>query len=380
MPFKRRTLTELRDENRNFLQAELEGVGELLRFGNLKVLADIDAGMAHLHYSYLDYIALQSTPFTATGDHLAGWMGLKNVYRKPASAAKSPSVKATGSGQGIIPAGTVLNRGDGYQYITDAELKVTDGGAGTTSITAILPDISKDVTGGGARGNAVAGTILTLDVNIAGIDSQLILLEAATGGADIEKEEDFRARGLLSWHKPAQGGSDADYLKWAREVPGITRAWVKRRINGAGTVGVYIMCDGNNNGGFPVGTDGISKLEDWGAVKATGDQLAVADHIYPLQTDTAIVFICSPVRKVINLQISGISGVDSVNVKKIKDALNILFFENANPDGSGKIYLSDINKAIGNVSGTSGYVLDIPNANISFAVGEIPELGQVNFV
>lgn len=52
MPFKRKTLSELRQENRQFMQAELESVGALLRFGNLKVLADMDAGMAHLHYAY----------------------------------------------------------------------------------------------------------------------------------------------------------------------------------------------------------------------------------------------------------------------------------------------------------------------------------------
>lgn len=74
MPFKRKTLSELREENRQFMQAELESVGALLRFGNLKVLADMDAGMAHLHYAYLDYIALQTNPFTATGNTLpAGW-------------------------------------------------------------------------------------------------------------------------------------------------------------------------------------------------------------------------------------------------------------------------------------------------------------------
>ena len=44
MPFKRKTLSELRQENRQFMQAELESVGALLRFGNLKVLADMDAG------------------------------------------------------------------------------------------------------------------------------------------------------------------------------------------------------------------------------------------------------------------------------------------------------------------------------------------------
>ncbi|MEG2567948.1 MAG: baseplate J/gp47 family protein, partial [Acinetobacter sp.] len=229
MPFKRKTLSELRDENRNFLQAELKNVGALLRFANLKVVADMDAGMAHLHYGYLDYMALQSNPFTATGEYLAGWMALKRVYRKPASAAKSKDVKAVGTTNCIIPAGTILNRGDGYQYTVATEIKIQDSGEGHGGITAVLPDVTDDVTGGGANGNADAGTVLTLDVNIAGVEAQLTLIEAATGGADIEDEEVFRSRGLLSWQEPPQGGSDTDYKKWALEVSGGTRAGVKRR-------------------------------------------------------------------------------------------------------------------------------------------------------
>ena len=380
MPFKRKTLSELRDENRNFLQAELKNVGALLRFANLKVVADMDAGMAHLHYGYLDYIALQSNPFTATGENLAGWMALKRVYRKPASAAKSKDVKAVGSANRVIPAGTILNRRDGYQYTVATEIKIQDSGEGHGGITAVLPDVTDDVTGGGANGNADAGTVLTLDVNIAGVESQLTLIEAAIGGADIEDEEAFRSRGLLSWQEPPQGGSDTDYKKWALEVSGVTRAWVKRRLNGAGTVGVYIMCDGNLNDGFPIGTDGISQLEDWGAVKASGDQLSVADHIYPLQTDTAIVFVCSPIRKSIDFEIAGIKDADSTVVSNIKSALTTLFFDEATPDGTGKIDLSDINKSISNVDGTKGYILNSPSSNITFNVGEIPLLGEVDFV
>lgn len=380
MPFKRKTLSELRTENQQFMQAELEKVGALLRFGNLKVLADMDAGMAHLHYAYLDYIARQCTPFTSTDEWLAGWMALKQAYRKAATAARSPEAQIKGTSGRTLDAGAVINRADGYQYTTDAGVTIGSSGTATVAVTAVLPDITEDVTGGGSLGNADAGTLLTLDANIAGVDAQVTLLSAATGGADIESEDEFRSRGLLAWQNPPQGGSDTDYKKWALEVPGVTRAWVKRRLNGAGTVGVYIMCDRNASGGFPVGTDGISQLEDWGAVRATGDQLAVADHIYPLQTDTAIVFVCSPIKKVINIEISGIKNADSTTVQGIKDALTALFFDEANPDGSGKVYLSDINGSIGGVSGTTGYILNSPMANITFAVGEIPVLGGVNFV
>lgn len=379
MPFKRQTLSELRDQNRVFLQSELEAVGQILRFSNLKVIGDMDAGMSHLHYAYLDYIAAQSTPFTATDENLAGWMALKSVYRKPASAARSESAQAKGTVNAKLPAGTVINRSDGYQFTVNAEITIGLSGYGSGAITAVLPDITSDITGGGASGNTDAGTILTLDANIAGIENQIILLSAATGGADIEDEEDFRSRGLLAFQNPPQGGSDADYTKWALSVSGVTRAWVKRRLNGAGTVGVYIMLDGNGHDGFPVGTDGISQREEWGAVKATGDQLAVADYIYPLQTDTALVYVCSPVRKNIDLVIAGLTSANSTTVAAIKTALTNLFFDSANPDGSGIVYLSDINKAIGDVNGTTGYILTTPTANITFTTGQIPMLGTVSF-
>ncbi|CAM7498488.1 baseplate J/gp47 family protein [Klebsiella pneumoniae] len=381
MPFKRKTLSELRTENQQFMQAELEKVGALLRFGNLKVLADMDAGMAHLHYAYLDYIALQTNPFTSTGEWLAGWMALKQTYRKAATAARSPSVMASGSAGVILPAGTILNRADGYQYVTDSDLAISTGKSGTTSVTAILPDISDDVSGGGSAGNADAGTLLTLDTNVPGIDSTLTLIEPATGGADIEKEEDFRQRGLQAYQNPPQGGSDADYKKWALEITGVTRAWVKRRGMGVGTVVIYIMCDGNDmtNNGFPVGTDGVSTLEEWGTQKATGDQGRVADYIYPLQADTAIIYVCSPIKKIIPFTISGIPDASSETVQAIKNAINLLFFNGGNPDGSGKIYLSDINGALSQVEGSTGYVLESPSQNIILETGELPLLGEVNF-
>lgn len=381
MPFKRKTLSELREENRQFMQAELKSVGALLRFGNLKVIADMDAGMSHLHYAYLDYIALQTNPFTATDEWLAGWMALKQIYRKAATAANSSSVEATGTAGARLPEGTVLNRSDGYQYVTDSELIINAGGKGTTSITAVLPDPADDSTGGGSDGNADAGTILTLDTNVSGVDNSLTLIEPATGGADIEDTETFRQRGLQAYQNPPQGGSDADYEKWALAVSGVTRAWIKRRGMGVGSVVIYIMCDGNDttNNGFPTGTDGISSLEDWGAIKATGDQGRVADYIYPLQADTAIIYVCSPIKKIVNFTISGIPDATSDTVQAIKDAISLLFFENGNPDGSGKIYLSDINGALSQVEGATGYVLESPAQNITLETGELPLLGEVTF-
>jgi len=380
MPFKRPTLTELRQQNRLYLETELEGTGTVLKNSNLAVLADADAGMAHLHNAYLDYIALQTTPFTSTDEYLAGWGAMKKVYRKAASAATSPAFTIQGVAKTTLSAGSLLNRSDGVQYRTTADITTDASGSGSGPVEALLSDPTADVSGGGAKGNAPAGTVLTLDVNVPGLHTSGTLASAATGGADIEDEEDFRQRVLLAYQNPPQGGSDADYKSWALAVSGVTRAWVKRRIMGAGTVGVYIMTDNATaSGGFPTGSDGVSSLEPYYAVKASGDQGRVADHIFPLQSDTAIVWVCSPLKKQVDFVINGISQAASTTVASIAAAIDSVFFEGGNPDGTGKIYLSDLNKAIGDVDGTTGYVLIQPAANIVLGTGELPVRGKVTY-
>ncbi|CBG89324.1 baseplate J/gp47 family protein [Citrobacter rodentium] len=380
MPFKRDTLSELRQRNRQFLQTELKSVGALLRFSNLRVLADMDAGMSHLHYAYLDYIAKQSIPFTATGEYLAQWMALKKVFRKAASAARSPACQATGTPGAIIPAGSILNRSDGYQYTTDAGLKIGTDGTGTVPVTAVLSDITEDVSGGGSAGNADSGTRLTLDTNIAGVESALILLEAATGGADIEDGEAFRQRGLLAYQSESQGGNADDYRRWALEVAGITRAWVAPRLMGANSVGVYIMCDGadRSNNGFPVGTDGVATKEQYPYGKATGDQLRVADYIFPRRPATTVIWVCSPIKKVINFDIGGIPDADAATVAAIESAIDEVFFDNGEP--GGKIFMSDLTLAIGAIDGTRGFVINSPSGTfIQLGAGELPVRGDITF-
>lgn len=379
MPFKRKTLTELREQNRSYLQSELKGVGPLLRFSNMGVLADMDAGMAHLHYGYLDYIAQQATPFTSTDEWLSGWGAMKKIFRKAPAAASCEKYLFTGSPGSVIPANTILSRGDGYQYKTVSEVILDKEGQGYAPLKAVLEDMTDDDTGGGIAGNALAGTILTLDQNVAGVDVQGCATTPITGGADIEDEAAFRARILFAYQGTPQGGADDDYRQWALSVPGITRAWIKRRAAGAGSVGVYIMCDGNDNGGFPIGTDGLASDEGYG-VHATGDQLRVAEHIYPLQPVTALVWVLSPIRKKIDICISGLLHVDSNCTQKISEAVDAVFFKSGNPDGTGKVLMSDLQYAIADVPGTSGFVITSPTENIKVPVGELPLRGEIIYL
>ncbi len=381
MPYNRPTLTELRARNLAAIESELKGVGTPLRFSNLTILGTADAGLAYLHYGYLDWIAKQSVPWSATDENLAGWAALKSVTKKPANAGTNKATLFTGTPGKSIPSGTALNRGDGYQYTTDAEVDIGPAGTGIGSITAVLPDPNDDPTGGGDASNTPAGTQLTLDVSISGVDSTVTITTAITDGADIETEDAFRSRTLLAYQNTPQGGNDDDYEAWALEVSGITRAWTVRRIMGAGTVGVYIMTDGasTSTNGFPSGTDGVSSLEKWGAVKATGDQGRVADALYPLQPVTALVYVCACIAQTVDFVINGIPDADTATTAAINDAIDSVLFEAGDPTGSGKVYFSDLYLAISGVAGTSGFILTEPSANIDISLGQLPVRGKVDY-
>lgn len=379
MPYQRPTLSELRSRNRQFITSELENTGELLRFSNLRIMADMDAGMSHLHFAYLDWIARQSNPFTAEDEWLAAWGALKNVYRKDATAATGPKVSfKKGSVGAIVPAGTLLNRSNGVQYSLDQAVTISADNTGTGSVTAVLPDSDSSLSA--ADGNAPAGTTLTLDSAIDGVDSSAVAVEAITGGANMEEEEAFRKRVLQAYQADAEGGSEDDYKRWALEVPGVTRAWVAPRLLGAGSIGLYFMCDGDDrtNHGFPVGTDGVATKEKYPYGKATGDQLRVADYIFPLRPATTVVWACSPLQHVIDFDIGGIPDAGADVVAAIESAIDEVFFDNGEP--GGKIFLSDLSLAIGAIDGTRGFVLNQPAGTfIQLNAGALPLRGQINF-
>ncbi|ARF52793.1 baseplate J/gp47 family protein [Pantoea stewartii] len=382
MPFNRPTLTDLRSQCKSYLLTQLKKVGALLRFSNLGIIGDVVAGMSHLHFGYLDWIAKQSNPYTATDEYLAAWAALKDIYRKAATAATGKTITLTGTAGSVIPAGTLLNRSDGYQYTVNAELTIGSAGNITGAVTAVLPDTSTDSTGGGEDGNADAGTVLTLNVAIDGVDTTATATAAITGGADIEDEEVFRSRMLLAYQEPPQGGSDADYKEWALAVPGVTRAWVTPRLLGAGTVGVYFMMDPDgattNDNSFPSGTDGYATKEtQYSGQVATGDQLTVADYIYSERPVTATVYVASPIKTAINFEISGIATATSTTKSALQTAISNILFDDGEPGGT--IYLTDIIAAIAAVDNTAGFLMTSPTENIVMATGGLPVLGSVTY-
>ncbi|MBR7961257.1 baseplate J/gp47 family protein [Burkholderia vietnamiensis] len=368
MPFSRPTLTDLQTQVASDIASSVPGSDPLLRFSNLRITGRVQAGLAHLHYGYLDWISKQAVPYTSSDEYLAGWGALKNTYLKEATQATG-SVAFPGS-SGTIPAGTQVVRGDGFIYTTNTDATVS-GSSVTVAVTASVP---------GAAGNCAAGTVLTLGTAIAGIQSGGAAVAAFTGGADVETQEAFYGRVMSAFQSSPQGGAKGDYATWALQVAGVTRAWVAPNGFGAGTVVVYVMLDNaeSAHNGFPQGTNGVAAAETRVPMSiAAGDQLTVANYIYTLQPVTALVYVCAPTPNTVNFTLTGAAAWSATTKSAVSAAIAGVFQSNGAPGGT--VNISDIESAIAAVSGTAGFVITSPTGNITSATGALPVVGTVNF-
>lgn len=371
MPYVRPTLTALRAQVAQDIAVALPGSDPLLRFSNLAISGVAQANLANLHYGYLDWIASQAVPFTATNEFLEGWAALKKVFRKSAAAA-SGSVTFLGANGALIPAGSGVVRGDGVAGTTQADAIIYAGSA----LASVI--INADPYGAtGAFGNMAAGVVMTLTQSIAGVQASGTVSTAFTGGADIETDDSLRSRMLLAYQNTPQGGDQADYVTWAQTVSGVTRAWCSPNSFGAGTVVMYVMFDVSESAssGFPQGANGVAAGEPRAAA-ATGDQLAVANAILPLQPVTALVYVVAPVAAPVNFTISGIVVAKRAAAQAaIADA----FFRLGNPKG-GSTPVALIWSAIATVSGVVDFIISVPSGDIANAAGTLPTVGVITFI
>jgi uncharacterized phage protein gp47/JayE len=370
MPFSRPTLTTLRNQVAQDIASALQGSDALLRFSNLNITGVAQANLANLHYGYLDWIAKQSNPFTATEEFLEAWAALKDVFRKPATSA-SGGITFQGTNGRFLPSGSAVVRGDGVTGKTTADSTVSGG----VLITPVA--IDADLTGKtGAFGNTDIGVNFTINQAVDGIQSNGLVTTEFTGGADLELDDSLRSRMLEAYQSQAQGGAETDYIDWALAVPGCTRAWCARNANGAGTVVIYVMFDVSeaDHGGFPQGDDGVATDETRGTA-ATGDQLAIADYLYPLQPVTALVSVIAPTAAAIDFTISGIpSGQRDAATAAIAD----VFLREGNAKG-GTVPIVYVWTAIASVSGISNFVITIPSGDITNTAGTLPTVGTITW-
>ena len=351
MAFNRPTLTDLITRLRSHLNSRLTGVDSRLPYTVLNVFAIVIAGAFHLVYGYLDWAVKQLFPETADEFYLLLHGQRRGITRNAATQAQG-NVIFTGTDAVDIPAGTEVQRADGVAFTTDA-LATIAGGTATVAVTAVVA---------AAAGNTLTGVTVTLTSPIAGINSNATVdAGGLTGGTDLEDIEAYRVRVTERWKKPTQGGNKDDYIAWAKETSGVTRAWSYPLENGDGTVVVRFMMDDAYADGIPL----------------AGDVTTVQDDIDTKRPATADVTAAAPVAKAIAITLSITPDTEQIRLD-VEAEIKDLFRRRAVPGGS--ILLSQINEAISIAEDEEDHTLTAPVANPTSLPSEILVVGVITWV
>lgn len=213
MTFPRPSLQELRQRAASDVATSL-GRGPTLEGSILFQLSQTVAGASHSQYGYLDWIYAQTFPDTAATEGLDRWGRLYGVPRRTAAFAVGTAV-FTGPEGVTVPQGVRLIREDGAVFETTADGVVAGGSL----------EVAVRATEAGAEGNTLSGVELRLAAGLEGFQPLVPVGQGGIGGgADVEDDAELRARITARLRSPGQGGNAADYIRWALEVPGATRA------------------------------------------------------------------------------------------------------------------------------------------------------------
>ena len=332
-------------------ESRLPNAEPRLRRSLIGILIRTVAGSIFSLYGLLktltDYIMID----TCTGSILDRWASVfLTVTRK--SATKSTGIVIfTGTEGTNIPAATLLQRSDGLEYQTDSSFNI-NGGIANVPVTAI---------NGGLNGNAVSAVTLNLATPITGINAEVTVdANGLIGGADIENDDSLRDRLLSILRNPPQGGNANDYIVWAREVAGVTRAWSYPLEGGAGNVAVRFMMDDTYANGIP----------------QAGDVTAVNDYIASLHPASATLNVIAPTPIALNFTINIVPDTADIRAA-VQTELSDMILRDSQP--AGTILLSHISEAISRATGIDDHTITAPAGNVNHAINEIAVMGNITW-
>lgn len=366
MAFARPTLSEIVERAQSDLVSRLDLSTPILRRAVSRVLARVIAGAAHMLHGHLEFLSRQIFPDQAEREYLVRWGALFGLAVNAASFAAG-NVKFTGTNTTVVPAGTVLRRADGAEYTTAADVTIAAGEAIAVATA----------TAAGEDGNCAAADELTFESPIAGVNATAVVQTGGLGGgADEETTDEFRARVLERMQSPPHGGNAADYVAWAKEVPGVTRAWCYPLEGGPGTVTVRFVRD-NDSG-----------LLGYNMIPSSGEVTTVQAYLDGLQAGTvesprgggpevtAVITVAAPVAAPVNFTLQ-ISPDTTVTRAAVGAALLDLLERTSSPGGI--LPLSQIEVAVGTASGVTDFAIALPAANVVNATGEMSTMGLIEY-
>lgn len=349
MSFERPTLTEIVSRVQVDFIDRLGLVGAVLRRSMVYVFSRVMAGASHMLHGHLEFLGRQLFPDQSDDDYLVRQASLYGITKTAAGFATGLA-DVTGTNGVEIPDGTILvnSAGDEYETIGDETIA---GGVGVLVLTASIA---------GADYTLLEDQVLTFQSPISGIDSTATVSASTVDGVDGEETEALRVRLLERMAAPAHGGTEADYIAWSKEVPGVTRVWVTPLELGAGTVVVRFVRD-----------DDASPIPSAGEV--TEVQTKLDEEAPAHATVTAVAPVDAPIAFTIAVVPNTVAMKAAVEAE-----LADLLLREAEPGRT--MLLSEFRTAIGATPGVEDYTLTTPAANVTHTANQLPSVGTVTWV
>lgn len=343
MPFNVPTLPALISR----AQSDLAGEGGL-RHSDARVAARTLSGAVFGLYGHQAWLAEQLLPDTCEEDMLLRLAKLRPIRDRLPAVSAAGVASFAGNASAVLDAGTLLQRDDGVQFKVAAAVA---GSAGSVTLEAVEA---------GALGNTIAGATLKLVSPVLGIvDGFTVTGDGLTGGTDQESIDALRVRVIRSYRQIPHGGNADDYVTWALEVPGVTRAWVRRRWVGPGTVGLFILRDGD-----PDPIPNAAALEEAQA------------YIEPLKPVDPELYVMAPIAKPVVYQIALTPDSSAIRAA-VEAALRDLHYRESEPGAT--LLRTHIAEAISTAEGERDHVLAAPLDNVTAAGNEVLTFGGIQW-
>lgn len=351
MPFPIPKITEIHERVKTDIDASLGEDTPILRKAVVWVLAKVFAGIVWGLYAFIKWGVDQLFPDTADLEYVIKlaqrWIG----NPKPATYTQL-EIAITGTDGTDLPSGTRWVGPNKVFYKVEDDVTIS-GGTANALVTAETS---------GTVANLSNGRILTIVNTIIGINSTAQVLSTEIIGVEAESKEEIATRLTERFQNPPHGGNLNDYIRWAKEVPGVTRAWSFRNYLGSGTVGVMFVLDGVDPI-IPIPSK-VQEVKDY--IEEPGRRPATVElYVFaptPVPIDFAFTSLTPDTPAIRNLIASSLADFISRNV---------------NPNTI--MYLSQLNEVISGVTDEVDHKLSLPSGDTPILMTQLPQLGDITW-
>ncbi len=237
MPFNKPTLKELIKVIESDLYSRFSNDTKPSMYSIIKVIAAVLSGLSYMIYCTIEWAIRQIFPDKAEEEYFSKWAYLFNVQRKKPEYSRGTAI-FKGTKGAKVPLYTKIQTNNGFIFQTIKEGIIVESQI-EIDIYAMKP---------GASGNLKEYTFLSLVNPIVDIDGQVqVGVNGTYNGTDLEDFESWRRRFFLRLRNPPSAGNENDYINWALEIAGVTRAWCYPCFPNKGIVGLTCVKDNDIN-------------------------------------------------------------------------------------------------------------------------------------